>query len=119
MTRLELRPCRLFVSEIVDRWRKIRQLAEGARHVLPAGSERRDARPLFLREPIILCESVVSEHVGVGVHCVEERIVVAAQLPLEEPFRQRLLVRLHPLAGFVRELLQPFENAADSVPSTS
>jgi hypothetical protein len=45
--------------------------------------------------------------------------VVAAQLPLEEPFRQRLLVRLRPLAGFVRELLQPFEDAADSVPSTS
>ena len=38
--------------------------------------------------------------------------MVAAKFPLEEPFRQRHLVRLRHFAGLVVESLQRFENVA-------
>src|SRR5215212_7996386 len=88
-------------------------LAVVARPVLRVRSKRGDVSPLLLGEPTVLGESLLSQHVGVGVYRVEERVVVAAQLPLEDPFRQRLRVWFRPLARFVVESLQILDDAAD------
>src|SRR5215207_976718 len=68
-------------------------LAINTLRVFFSGTERADVCPLLFSEPPILEEPLLPQHVGVDVRRFKERVVVAAQLPLEEPSRQYSWIR--------------------------